>query len=153
MYEPEENYVRKVYNQISEIPKESREEFVFLRSSVFRKAILEIYDRQCSVTGLKVEDANRNSLVDACHIMPFAETYNDSIRNGLALSPTFHRAFDRGLIAISDSYKILVHPKIKDYHPGSGIRKYENREIYLPEDKRFYPSHQSLHEHRSQFGF
>ena len=153
LYEPEENYVRKVYKQISEIPKESREEFMFLRSSVFRKAILEIYDRQCSVTGLKVEDANRNSLVDACHIMPFAETYNDSIRNGLALSPTFHRAFDRGLIAISDSYKILVHPKIKDYHPDAGIRQYENREIYLPADERFYPSHKSLHEHRSRFGF
>ena len=83
----------------------------------------------------------------------FAESYNDSIKNGLALSPTFHRAFDRGLIAISDKYKILVHPKLKDYSPESGIRQYENHEIILPNQSRFYPSPNSLQEHRQRFGF
>ena len=122
LYDPEENYSRKVIRQISEIPAEAREEFMILRSSIFRKAILEVYNNQCSVSGLKVEDANRNSLVDACHILPFKQTFNDSIKNGLALSPTFHRAFDRGLISISNNYKVLVHPKLKDYNPGSGIR-------------------------------
>lgn len=153
LYESEENYARKVLKDISEKLKEYREEFVYLRSSVFRKAILEIYDKQCSVTGLKVEDANNNSLVDACHIIPFSESYNDSIRNGIALSPTFHRAFDKGLIAISDHFKILVHPKLKDYHPETGIRSYQNKTISLPQDERFYPSFKSLREHRNRFGF
>ncbi|HEY9114567.1 MAG TPA: HNH endonuclease, partial [Bacteroidales bacterium] len=153
LYDPEENYSRKVLKQISEIPAEVREEFIILRSSIFRKAILEVYNNQCSVSGLKVEDAYRNSLVDACHIMPFAESYNDSIKNGLALSPTFHRAFDRGLIAISDNYKVLVHPKLKDYNPNSGIRQYENQNIYLPTGEKFYPSLYSLHKHRKKFGY
>jgi putative restriction endonuclease len=153
LYEPEENYVRKVQNRFSEIPQENREEFIYLRSSIFRKAILDIYGRQCSITGLKVEDANNNSLVDACHIIPFSESYNDSIRNGLALSPTFHRAFDRGLIAVSDDYRILIHPNLKDYHPESGIRQFEKKQLNLPRDKKFYPSHSSLQEHRNRFGF
>jgi putative restriction endonuclease len=85
--------------------------------------------------------------------MPFSETWNDSIRNGIALSPTFHRAFDRGLISVSDNYKVLVHPKLKDYNPDSGIRQYENHEIYLPGDKKFYPSLIHLHEHRKRFGY
>lgn len=153
LYDPEENYSRKVIKQISEIPAEAKEEFLILRSSIFRKAILEVYNNQCSVSGLKVEDANRNSLVDACHIMPFSETYNDSIKNGLALSPTFHRAFDRGLIAISDNYKVLVNPKLKDFNPESGIRQFENQKIYLPVNEKFYPSVYSLHEHRKRFGF
>lgn len=153
LYDPEENYSRKVIRQISEIPAEVREELMILRSSVFRKAILEVYNNQCSVSGLKVEDANRNSLVDACHIVPFSESWNDSIKNGLALSPTFHRAFDRGLIAISDNYKVLVHPKLKDYKPDSGIRQYENRKIYLPTDEKFYPSLTSLREHRKRFRY
>lgn len=153
LYEPEENYVRKVQKQIAQLPKENREEFVFLRSTQFRKAILDVYNRQCSVTGLKVEDVNNNSLVDACHIIPFAETYNDSIRNGLALSPTFHRAFDKGFIAISDDYRILVYPKLKDYHPKTGIQPYQNQLLKLPADERFYPSQKSLYEHRSRFGF
>jgi putative restriction endonuclease len=85
--------------------------------------------------------------------LPFSPTWNNSIKNGLALSPTFHRAFDRGLIAISDNYTVLVHPKLKDFKPDSGIRQYENREIYLPGDERFYPSIKSLHEHRVRFGY
>jgi putative restriction endonuclease len=153
LYDPEANYSRKVIRQILEVPIEVREEFIVLRSTIFRKAILEIYNNQCSVSGLKVEDANRNSLVDACHILPFAETYNDSIKNGLALSPTFHRAFDRGLIAISDNYEVLVHPKLKDFKPDSGIKQYENKPIYLPANATFYPSLFSLREHRKRFGF
>lgn len=153
LYDPEEDYARKVKQTIDEQPKEIRDEFVVMRSSVFRKAILEIYDNQCAVTGLKVSDSKNRSLVDACHITPFAESYNDSIRNGLALSPTFHRAFDRGLIAISDKYKVIIHPKLKDFNPKSGIRQYENSEILLPNENRFHPSAKHLLEHRLKFGF
>jgi hypothetical protein len=49
-------------------------------------------------------------------------------------------AFNRGLIAISDNYKVPVHPKLKDFNPGSGIRQYVNREIYLPSSEKFYLS-------------
>lgn len=153
LYDPEQNYARKVKQSIDEQPKEVRDEFVVLRSSVFRKAILEIYDNQCAISGLKVADARNRSLVDACHITPFAETYNDSICNGLALSPTFHRAFDRGLIAVSDNYRVLVHPTLKDFNPGAGLTQYKNMEIILPTESRFYPSVKSLGEHRSRFGY
>lgn len=57
LYDPDQNYARNVKRQIEEQPRDAREEFVVLRSSVFRKAILEIYSGQCSVTGLKVADA------------------------------------------------------------------------------------------------
>uniref|UniRef100_UPI00321768B5 HNH endonuclease n=1 Tax=uncultured Draconibacterium sp. TaxID=1573823 RepID=UPI00321768B5 len=153
LYDPDQNYARKVKQTIDEQPKEVRDEFIVMRSSVFRKAILEVYDNQCAVSGLKVADANNCSLVDACHITPFAETYNDSIRNGLALSPTFHRAFDRGLIAISDNYRVLVHPTLKDYNPTSGLRQFENNEILLPGDVQFFPAVKHFREHRKRFGF
>ncbi|WP_321997498.1 HNH endonuclease [Draconibacterium orientale] len=153
LYDPEQNYARKVKQTINEQPKEVRDEFVAARSAVFRKAILEIYDNQCAITGLKVTDDKNRSLLDACHITPFAETYNDSIRNGLALSPTFHRAFDRGLIVISDRYKILVHPKLKDYSLKSGIRQYEKQALFLPPESRFHPAIKCLQQHRQRFGF
>ncbi|WP_340111863.1 HNH endonuclease [Maribellus mangrovi] len=153
LYDPEQNYTRTVKQTIDDQPKDIRDEFVVMRSSVFRKAILEVYDNQCAVTGLKVADAQNRSLVDACHITPFAESYNDSIRNGLALSPTFHRAFDRGLIAISDKYKILVHPKLKDFNPETGIKQFENKDVFLPSNSKFHPSEKHLREHRSKFGF
>jgi putative restriction endonuclease len=49
--------------------------------------------------------------------------------------------------------KVPVHPKLKDFKPGSGIRQYENREIYLPVNEKFYPSNYSLLEHRKKFGY
>lgn len=153
LYDPDQNYARKAKQTINDQPKEIRDEFVVMRSSVFRKAILEVYDNQCAITGLKVSDAKNRSLVDACHITPFAESYDDSIRNGLALSPTFHRAFDLGLIAISDKYKILVHPQLKDFNPETGIKQFDNRELYLPTNSKFHPSEKHLREHRSKFGF
>jgi len=56
-------------------------------------------------------------------------------------------------IANGNEYGVLVHQKLKDYKPGSGIRQYENRQIYLPGNERFYPSIKSLHEHRVRFGY
>ncbi|MFC0877078.1 HNH endonuclease [Saccharicrinis sp. FJH2] len=153
LYDPDENYSRKIIKQYSEVPKEEKEELIVLRGSIFRKAILEIYDNQCSISGLKVLDLKNNPLVDACHITPFAESYIDTIRNGIAMSPTFHRAFDKGLISISDSYKVLVNPGLRDFNPDSGLRKYENIEIHLPTEERFYPSQVHLKTHRKRFGF
>ncbi len=69
------------------------------------------------------------------------------------MSPTFHRIrpwFNRHFF---DNYKVLVHPKLKDFKPGSGIRQYENQEIYLPASEKFYPSLFSLRGHRSRFGY
>ncbi len=151
--DPNENYARKVNRIIQAVPDESIEEILVLRSSIFRRIILDIYDNQCSVSGLKIGDINKTSLVDVCHIIPFSDTKNDSVRNGIALSPTFHRAFDRGLIAVSDNYTVMVNARLKDYKPESGIRKYENQKIYLPKDERYWPSPESLYLHRNKFGF
>lgn len=32
-------------------------------------------------------------MVDACHVIPFAESFDDTITNGLALAPTLHRIY------------------------------------------------------------
>lgn len=153
LWDPAENYARKIIQQIKEETIEAREEELILRSYIFRKAVLRIYNKQCAVSGLKIESAKQTLLVDACHIVPFAQTYDDTIRNGIALSPTLHRAFDNGLISISDNYKVLVHPQLKDYYPKAGIRQYEHKTILLPKEEKFYPSLQRLAEHRVKFGY
>lgn len=47
-------------------------------------------------------------MIDACHIVPFSESYNDIVTNGIALCPNLHRAFDSGLISIDENYKVIV---------------------------------------------
>jgi hypothetical protein len=54
-------------------------------------------------------------------------------------------------IANGNEYGVLVHQKLKYYKPGSGIRQFENREIYLPAGEKFYPSLFSLRDHRNRF--
>ena len=153
LFDAKENYAgNKIWHKHEETI-ESKEEEIIVRNYIFRKAVLETYNNQCAISGLKIESSDEELLVDACHIVPFTQTSDDSIRNGIALSPTLHRAFDNGLIAIDDNYKILVPHKLKDYNPAVGIRQYANKKIMLPRDEAFYPSLHRLAEHRVRFGY
>ncbi|MGE5436717.1 MAG: HNH endonuclease [Syntrophothermus sp.] len=151
VYDPAENYARKVIRKFEQMPVSEREEEMILRSHIFKNAILEKYDQRCAVTGMKIAFQGNVSMVDACHIVPFAESYDDTITNGIALSPTFHRAFDRGLITVTDDYKVIVHSKVKDYYPQVGIQQYHQQPLQLPSDKHFYPSIEKLALHRKRF--
>ncbi|MDO8928889.1 MAG: HNH endonuclease [Bacteroidota bacterium] len=128
-----------------------REEEMILRSHIFRKAVLEIYDGRCAISGMKLEFGKNVSMVDACHIVPFSDAQGDTISNGIALSPTLHRAFDRGLVSVSDDYRVLVHPRLTDHFPEVGIRQFNGHELHLPQDSRFYPSPEKFAQHRRRF--
>ena len=151
LYDPAENYARKVIRKFDQMSLAEREEELILRSHIFRKAVLEIYDGRCAISGMKLEFGKSVSLVDACHIVPFADAQGDTITNGIALSPTLHRAFDRGLVSVSDNYQVLVHPRLTDHFPEVGIRQFSGRQLYLPSDSRFYPSLDKFAQHRSRF--
>jgi putative restriction endonuclease len=47
-------------------------------------------------------------MVDACHIIPFSISHDDTIRNGICLSPNLHRAFDRGLFTLTNDLEVKV---------------------------------------------
>lgn len=80
-----------------------RETARWSRSSSFRKQVLSAYDNRCAVTRRKLD------LVDAAHILPVEAGSRsiDHVQNGIALSPTYHRAFDKGLIFLDD--EMVMH--------------------------------------------
>ena len=154
LYDPAENYARKVVRRLEQMTLPEREEEITLRGYIFKTAVLDLYDHRCSVSGLKIElpgPVRSISMVDACHIIPFAESFDDTITNGLALAPTLHRAFDRGLLFISDDYRIMIHRQLKDYSPDGGIRKFEGQQLLLPPTERFHPSKERLRKHLMRF--
>jgi putative restriction endonuclease len=153
LYDPEENYARKVKKKLEALPPESREMEIFVRSMEFPKAVLKVYDHRCAITGIKVEFSKPSGLIDACHIEPHAETHLDTIKNGIALSPTFHRAFDLGIVAISDDFTILVSRKLRDLSKDNSIAQFDRKPLYLPKEEIFYPSQDKLKDHRRRFGF
>ena len=63
--------------------KEVRDEYVVMRSSVYRKAILKIYDNQCSISGLK--DFSRESGIKQYEnkeiILPIESQFYPSVKN------------------------------------------------------------------------
>ncbi len=70
----------------------------------------------------------------------------DSVRNGLALSGTVHWMFDRGLISISDDFKILV---AKNHVPEDAVRLLnQSGMIHLPKDQTLHPNEHYLKFHR-----
>lgn len=70
----------------------------------FRKAVLGAYDRRCAVTGLQLR------VVQAAHILPVSAPGSvDFVRNGVALSPTYHIAYDNGLIFLDDQLRMRLN--------------------------------------------
>jgi putative restriction endonuclease len=111
------------------------------RDSDFRRKVTVAYDRKCSVTGLQLR------LIDAAHILPVgAEGSTDEVCNGICLSPTYHRAYDRGLIFLTEDFRMKINaPKkraLVRLGLGGGLAEFEaplGREIFLPADRHQWP--------------
>src|SRR5215218_3067614 len=128
------------------------EEEVFVRNGVFKKEIPKIYNFASAISGMKIISNSDVQMVDACHIVPFSESHDDTISNGISLCPNLHRAFDRGLISISSEYEVLVKPFFEEENLYS-IRQFLGRKILLPNNDQFFPSQQNLAAHRIKHQF
>jgi putative restriction endonuclease len=74
------------------------------RDATFARRVLEAYGNRCAICGYQLR------LLDAAHIVPVADSLStDRTENGLALCPTHHRAFDRGIIGIAEDGTIVVN--------------------------------------------
>lgn len=116
------------------------------RDAAFARQVQATYDRRCAMTGLRIINGGGRPEAQAAHIRPVAAHGPDSIRNGLALSSTFHWMFDRGLLSIDDNFKILsaskaVPPEVTRLLNPSG-------HLTVPKDERFQPHREFLRYHR-----
>lgn len=152
--EPFVNYQERILKIKAELDLAQYQEEIFIRSSIFKREIPKIYNNTCCISGMRIDAIDNVSMVDACHIIPFSESYNDTISNGIALCPNLHRAFDRGLISISTDYRVLINRNFSEPNRTSyNLKQFENIRIYLPESKKLYPSYESLLFHQKRWGF
>jgi predicted restriction endonuclease len=115
----------------------------------FREAVLSAYNHKCCVTGLR-----HDALLIASHIKPWKDsdpkTERTNPRNGLCLSPLYDRAFDTGLMAIDEQYRIVFAQIINDCADQITVKyffkHYEGQKLNLPE--RFMPEQTFLDYHR-----
>lgn len=139
--------------EIKKLIEQEDEEEIFLRGSIFKREISKIYNNTCCISGMRIDAISNISMVDACHIVPFSTSYDDTITNGIALCPNLHRAFDRGLIAIDNNYKVIVKSNWNESNSSYMIKQFEGKQILLPKNEKYFPSLKNFFSHRKRFEF
>jgi putative restriction endonuclease len=112
------------------------------RLGSFRQQVLFAYGNRCAVTRVQLR------LVEAAHILPVgAPGSSDSVRNGIALSPTYHRAYDNGLIYLDDEFRMRLNThetgSLEGLNLHGGLEAFRaplGRAVFLPPDRRQWPA-------------
>ena len=114
----------------------------------FRSTVLSAYNQRCCITGLSIP-----GLLIASHIIPWRIDVQNRLnpKNGLLLSVLHDQAFDKGMITISNDYKLIVSPLVlstfaDDAFFSSTVIAYQGWPIRLPE--KFMPDREFLAYHR-----
>ena len=122
-----------------------------IRSAAFRREIMRLYNYTCAICRLRIVTMDGESATDAAHIIPFHISHNDDIRNGLSLCKLHHWAFDKGLISLSRTYKVIVSPLMSDRHPTEWmLTEQRDKSILLPEHDLLHPAQDALKWHRDK---
>lgn len=118
------------------------------RDWAFTKSVVIAYESRCAVTGLRLINGGGRCEVEAAHIRPIGGGHQgpDSVRNGLALSRTVHWMFDRGLLTLTDDYKIVIAEQLMSNDTRRLLKP--NHRIHLPDDAKMRPHPQFLSYHR-----
>lgn len=117
------------------------------RSVAFRKKVMEVYDHQCVACGLRVRPASLPAgIIEAAHILPFAETQDDRPRNGLALCRNHHWAMDQHLIAPSPEGRWLSSPRLDARRSTAEEKLVElhGKRVLQPTDAAYAPRESAL---------
>lgn len=140
---------RKRISELKEIlSKEEYEEEIFIRGGMFKREIPKIYAFHCAISEMRIESSAQVQMIDACHIKPFTISKDDTITNGISLSPTLHRAYDRGLLTITANYRVQISPAIIENNSPYSLGQFEGKRILLPENPQYYPSVENLRWHQ-----
>jgi DNA (cytosine-5)-methyltransferase 1 len=119
-----------------------------IKQNFFRRAVLSSYQGRCCMSGL-----SEPRLLVASHIVPWGKDKTNRLNpsNGLCLSAIHDRAFDKGLITLTNDFKIVVSKELKRKKEPFVV------EVFLPLDgrtieppERFAPQAEFIAWHRSK---
>jgi len=117
-----------------------------VNQNVFRQIIIANYSNKCAITGIDIPE-----LLFASHIIPWSKNEEERLNpeNGICLSALYDRAFDKGLIAISQKYQVLISNKLKKKKDTDYFEKYfapiENQLLIAPQ--RYFPKKEFIQYH------
>lgn len=118
-----------------------------IKQHFFRRAVLSSYRGRCCMSGL-----SDTRLLIASHIVPWSQDKQNRLNpsNGLCLSAIHDRAFDKGLMTLTDDLKIVISDNLKrrdDVFVREVLLPLHGRTIESPE--RFAPQPEFVAWHRN----
>ena len=139
-----DEYEEAIRRNTLQAPSTPNEAAARNRDAAFRRVVIELYDYRCAASGWRII-LPQGTMVEAAHIIPFAETQDDDPHNGIALTPSFHWAFDARIISPGPDYKWhvsgAVDARIADNQP---LLSLEGKDLLLPRAKRDWPRQDAL---------
>lgn len=121
------------------------------RDQGFRKAIVTLYTHRCALCGIRMLTPEGHTIVDAAHVKPWKESFDDRPTNGMALCKLCHWSFDEGLMSVGKNYEILVSKRVQvEKNLPGHILTLSARSIFAPEEEQFWPDQANLAWHRKK---
>ena len=139
--------------RLEDIPEGKTREIVVrqrVNQRFFHEAVLISYNNQCCITGINIP-----SLLEACHISSWKDDPKNRTnpKNGLCMTPTFHRAYDKFLMAITPDYEIVLSDEMlirtQDKNTLIYLNNIQGQRIRMPE--KFAPERDFLSQHYNDF--
>lgn len=118
----------------------------------FQEVVLNAYRYKCAVCGYNIKHQQRVIGLEAAHIKMHSRNGPCIVNNGLALCRSHHYLFDSGLLFVSNKYEVKVSNKAHGDDPcfSELLKKFHNKKIFLPLERKNYPSGEYLHWHESE---
>lgn len=119
-----------------------------VKQNFFRRAVLSGYNGRCCMSGV-----SESRLLIASHIVPWSKDKKNRLNpsNGLCLSVLHDKAFDKGLMSLTDDFRVLIARELhesNDTFLQSTLNVLAGHQIELP--MRFQPSTSFLAQHRTE---
>ncbi len=122
-----------------------------IRDAAFGRVVRRAYDYTCAMCGVRfmLDDV---ILVDAAHLIPFADSHDDSPANGMALCKNHHWLMDRYLIAPGPgrggdySRPVWLVSQLLDdrLEAHRACVEHRGRFVILPREERHCPSREAI---------
>ena len=126
-----------------------REVKVRINQDIFRKMVLSNYTFRCAISEINIPE-----LLIASHIKPWAKDEKNRLNpsNGICLSATYDKAFDKGLISLNENLEIIISSKLKRFSNQPFYQEYfakkENTKILMPQ--KFNPNIEFIQYHNNE---
>jgi putative restriction endonuclease len=121
-----------------------------LEQATFRASVMRAYRHSCSVCRLR-----HTELLDAAHIVSFAENGPSTVDNGLSLCKIHHASYDHNILGVSPSFELHLRKDLLDEIDGPmlrhGLQAIHGQRLVLPRRPADRPRHDLLERRWDQF--